>query len=244
VIGNRYPFVVLRKRILRRQQGTSGAGMMNARVEIRVVRYCGRAVKRAFCEWNKRTRSLPSRLVATGALIEQPGHRTAHVSDRWASTREERVERGLVVDVARDMLRQQPRSANFLEIEDAIADGHTDPRCRIGTGTENPEGQVLNRKVCVRIVCRVDETAARGVVSLVEMAEMTHVTCRHLGRYQAGPQSAPSLNADFGEEGQKPLVERLCHCIDFGILELSEHGGGLVIFHRRAPLFVLVNDDP
>ena len=95
VIG-RHPFVVRRQRIFRGEQRSRRARVIDAGVEIRVVRNLRRKMHCGVSGQYQQLRRMTAYLVAGGAFVEQVSHGPAQIAKRPVAQRKQRIERGLL----------------------------------------------------------------------------------------------------------------------------------------------------
>jgi hypothetical protein len=241
VIGDRHPFVVLRQRVFRRQQGACGARVIDAGIEIRVVGDPCRQMERACLHRRQEVGRMPPCVVAAGALIEHVGGGATELAQRAGAKREKPVESRVLERLARRPTQAFAASACSLEIEDLVADRHANARDSIGLRAEHAERKVLDRKIRLRPGCGLDKAAPRRIVCLIETSRFGHGAS---DRPQSPPRPAAVLHADFFQERHQPLIKRLCHGVDLRILELAEHRAWPIIFHGGAAFRVSVHDHP
>ena len=89
VIGDRHPFVILRQRIFRRPQRAGRTRVIDAGIEIGVVRHFRRKMEGACDHGCQQIRRMPPDLIAGAALVEHIGDRAAQVAHRGETERKQ-----------------------------------------------------------------------------------------------------------------------------------------------------------
>ncbi len=179
MIGDRHPFVVLRQRIFRRQQCAGGDRVVNAGVEVRVVRNIGRTMEDGVLHRHQQIRGLTADLIAVRSMVEQFRHCQPKFAKPAASEPEQQIERRQLEHRTGNARRQHIQPARLLQIENAIPDGDPDTGHRVFPGAEDSQRQILDWKVGVGRIRRFDKAAAGRVVSVVNRIRSGHaVSCQ------------------------------------------------------------------